>query len=67
MLTRRRQRGQAMAEYFAVGGIVLAVLVTPIKMNGKTDTVINFVLEAMKSEHAGFLYAVGQPPQPKGP
>lgn len=65
MLTRKQQRGQAMAEYFVVAGIMLAVLVTPIKMNGKTDTVVNFVLEAMKSEHSGFLYAVAQPPQPK--
>ena len=64
MLTRKRQRGQAMAEYFVAGGVVLAALLVPIKINGKTDTAINLVLESMKSELAGFMYAI-QPPQPK--
>lgn len=64
MLTGKRQRGQAMAEYFVAGGVVLAVLLTPIKINGQTDNVLNFLLNAMKSEHSGFMYAL-QPPQPK--
>ncbi len=64
MLNRRKQRGQAMAEYFVATGIVLGVLVTPVKINGKTDTVLNFLMDSMKSEQAGFMWAI-QPPQPK--
>jgi hypothetical protein len=61
---RRRQRGQSMVEYFVVAGLVLTALLTPIQMGGKTDTVVNFLLNAMKSEQAGFLYAI-QPQQPR--
>ncbi len=64
MLTRKRQRGQAMAEYFVATGVVLGVLMTPVKINGKTDVVLNQLLDAMKSEQAGFMWAI-QPPQPK--
>ena len=65
MLTRQKQRGQAMAEYFVVAGIVLVALTTEVTISGKTDTIVNLALQAMQSEHAGFLYAVGQPPQPQ--
>jgi hypothetical protein len=33
-------------------------------MNGKTDTILNFLLESIKSEQSGFMWAL-QPPQPK--
>jgi hypothetical protein len=63
-IRRREQRGQAMAEYFVVCGILLAALTAEVTMNGQTDTLLDFIIKAMQSEFAGFLYAVGQPAQP---
>ena len=64
-IRRRGQRGQAMAEYFVVSGVLLLALTMPVTENGQTNTLLNFVIQAMQSEFAGFLYAVGQPAQPQ--
>ena len=59
---KRRQRGQSLAEYAIICGILVLALTTPVTTDNRN--VVQWLKDSMKSEHSGFLYAIGLPPLP---
>ncbi|GEM_PF-1185397 len=60
---KKREHGYTMTEYLVVTALLIAALLTPWEPTN--ENVIQLLMDAMKAEHSGFLYAIGLPPLPK--
>ncbi|MCY4747084.1 hypothetical protein NYO99_19075 [Pelomonas sp. UHG3] len=58
---QRRVRGQAMVEYLVVGLAVAAMFFLPWDGNPGSDTVVELMLDAIRTAFAKFLSAVSLP------
>jgi len=56
-----RQRGQSMVEYLVVGAVTTALVFMPYDGKAGSDTVVVFMLKAIRTAFAKFLGAISLP------
>ncbi|RZL40552.1 MAG: hypothetical protein EOP35_00515 [Rubrivivax sp.] len=55
------QRGQSMVEYLVVGAVTTALVFMPYDGNAGSDTVLVFMLKAIRAAFAKFMGAISLP------